>query len=89
LYECEQDGSNCGDLSCAQAHQIGKQLYESASLRNATAKAGQHSLLEGWVGFFVSESFFQNFVHDFVLLMGFSAGSAFDEMGVERAALVL
>jgi hypothetical protein len=36
----------------------------------------------------VSESFFKNLVHDFGLLMGFSAGSAFDEMRVEGAALL-
>ncbi len=58
-------------------------------LRNAAAKTGQHSLLKGRVGFFVSESFFQNFIHDFVLLMSFSAGGAFDEMRVERAAFVI
>ena len=89
LHEREQDGSDRGHLSGAQPHQIGKQRNESGSLWNATAKTGQHSLLKGWIGFFMSESFFQNFVHDFVLLMGFSAGGAFDEMRVERATLAI
>ena len=88
LYEAEQDGSNCGDLNCAQAHKIDKQPCESGPLWNAAAKTGQHPLLEGWIGSFVSESFFQNFIHDFILLMGLSAGRAFDEMRVKRAAFV-
>jgi hypothetical protein len=89
LHECEQDGSNGGYLNCAQAHKIDKQLYESASLRDAIAKTGEHPLFESRIGFFMSESFFQKFVHDFVLLMSFSAGGAIDEMSVERAALLL
>ena len=40
LHEREQDRSNCRDLSSAEPHQIGEQLYESASLRDAIAKTG-------------------------------------------------
>ena len=89
LHECEQDGCDGRDLNGAQSHKIDKQLYESALLRDAIAKTGEHPLFESRIGFFMSESFFQKFVHDFVLLIRSSAGSAFDEVSVNRAAFVV
>src|SRR5919106_6458350 len=77
LHKPEENGGRSRDLDCAQTHQIDNRLYESALLRNAVAKAREHSLFESRIGFFGSEIFFQNLVHDFVLLMSFSAGSAF------------
>src|SRR5439155_6156674 len=89
LHEREEDGSNGGDLNCAKAHKIDKQLYKSASLRDAVTKTGEHPLSESRIGFFMSESFFQHFVHDFVLLMSLSARGAIDDMSVKRAAFVV
>src|SRR5439155_3398297 len=78
-----------GDLNSAKAHKIDKQLYESASLRDAIAKTGEHPLLESRIWFFLGEGFFQHFVHDFVLLMSLSARGAIDDMRVKRAAFIL
>src|SRR4030095_6990965 len=86
----EQGSSDCGDLKCAQPHKTDKQLCEPmASLRTAVAETADHPLFESRIRFFLRKSFFQNFVHDFVLLMRFSAGGAFDEMSVKRAAFIL
>src|SRR5439155_19878875 len=56
---------------------------------NAVAKTGEHPLLESRIGFFMSEGFFQHFVHDFVLLMSLSTRGAIDDMRVKRAAFIL
>src|SRR5207248_1981918 len=55
LHECEQDGCDGRDLSGAQSHKIDNQLCETATLRNSTAKTGQHPLFESRIGFFMSE----------------------------------
>ena len=52
------------------------------------AKTGQHSLFESRIGFFLSESFFEDFVHSFGFLMSFSAFGAIDEVRVKSAAFV-
>jgi len=88
LHEREQDGSHGSDLNCAKAHKIDKQLYESPSLRDATAKTGQHTLFESRIRFFLSESFFEDFVHSFGFLMSLSASGAFDQMSVKGVAFV-
>ena len=82
-------GSNRSDLNCTQPHKIDDQLYESASLRDALAKTSQHSLFEGRIGFFMSESFFKDFVHGFGFLMSFSADGAIDEVRMKGAAFLL
>src|SRR5262249_16808950 len=89
LHKSKQHCSDGCDLRGAQMHQITKQLYRSALLRDALAKTRQHALFESRMGFFLSESFFQNFVQRFGLLMSFPAGSAIDEVCVKRAAFLI
>ena len=89
LHQREKHRGDGGDLNSAKAHKIDKQLYESASLRDAIAKTGEHPLLESRIWFFLGEGFFQHFVHDFVLLMSLSARGAIDDMRVKRAAFIL
>src|SRR5207247_9452507 len=81
--------SDGGNLYRTQTHQIDKRLYESASLRDAIAKSSEHALFECWIWFFLSESFFKNFVHGFGFLMSFSAGDAIDQVRVKHASFVL
>ena len=69
------------------AHQISKQFQQSGSFGDAVSKPGQHSLFESRIGFLLSESFFQNFVHGFGFLMSFSARGAIDEMSMQLALL--
>ena len=52
-------------------------------------KPGQHSLFEARIGFLLSESFFQNFVHCFGFLMSFSATGALDEMSMQLTLLFI
>src|SRR5260370_38914348 len=83
--EGQKDTGDRRELSRARAHEIDKELRNSTtSFRNAIAKPSEHSLLERGIRFFVCEFFFQDFVHDFVLLMSLTAAHAFDEMGVQR-----
>jgi hypothetical protein len=55
-------------------------------LRDAIAESGEHSLFETQIGFFLSESFFKDFVHSFSFLMSFAARGAVEEMRVKRAS---
>ena len=84
LHEREQHRCYRRNLRCAKSHKIDNELCDAAGfLRNAVAKAGEHSVLERGIRLFVREFFFQNFVHNFVFLMGLAAARAFDQMGVQ------
>jgi len=52
------------------------------------AKSGQHSLFESWIGSFLSERFFEDFVHSFGFVMSFTAHGAFDEVRVKCAPFI-
>src|SRR5437667_1206850 len=87
-------------LQRSQAHKIDNPVRQSdglvpwracksaTSLRDATAKTGQHALFESRIGFFLNESFFEDFVHSLGFLMSFSARGAFHQMSVKGAAFV-
>ena len=84
LGEREQERGRGGDLNGAKAHEISDQFYKTGSLRNAIAKARDHSLFERRIGFLVAHGFVEKFVHVFFLLEIFPALRAFDQMSVER-----
>ena len=89
LHKAEQYRNDCGHLYGAKTHQISKRFYQSALFGDAIAEAGQHSLFESRIGFLLSESFFQNFVHSFGFLVSFSAGGALDEMRMQLLLLLI
>src|SRR4029077_9620528 len=65
---------------------IDEQSYESSSLRDAIAESGEHPLFETQIRFFLSESFFEDLIHSFGLLMSFAACRAVEKMRVKRAS---
>ena len=89
LHQPEQHRSDRSDLRRAHAHQISKRFQQSGSFGDAVSEPGQDSLFKSRIGFLLSESFFQNFVHCFGFLMSFSARDALDEMTMQLALLLI
>jgi hypothetical protein len=86
LDHAEQQRRCGGELDGSEANKIHNQLNKTGALRNAIAKACDHTLLESGIGFLVGDGFVKKFVHIFFLLKGLAAVRAIDEMRMERVA---